>query len=148
MVFRPPASKLGLSRPPVGLGWGWGAWGSQAWSPWPLFCHHMLKTGQCAVATVPVAWWPHVLLRDRCLYLDRLGRPASQLGIITHATLGTVSWGRHTLAQKPWSTLTIILTDGEVSMSQASDAGRNLNVVPKPPTLVSVMTRDAVSPTT
>lgn len=39
-------------------------------------------------------------------------------------------------------------TDGDASTSQHSDARRNLNLVPKPPRLVSVMVRDAVSPTT
>lgn len=40
------------------------------------------------------------------------------------------------------------MTDWEMSVSESSDATRNLKLVPRPPALVSVMTRDVVSPTT
>lgn len=40
------------------------------------------------------------------------------------------------------------MTDWETSVSDSSNAKRTLKLVPRPPPLVSVMTRDAVSPTT
>lgn len=56
--------------------------------------------------------------------------------------------GGHARAEWPRPTLTIFMTDWETSVSDSSDAGRTLKLVPRPPPLVSVMTRVAVSPTT
>lgn len=51
-------------------------------------------------------------------------------------------------AEWPQPTLTVFMTDWETSVSDSSNAKRTLKLVPRPPPLVSVMTRDAVSPTT